>query len=70
MKPKRVQTMLKAFKDTDYGPYQTGVYTSPLNNKIELTRTKFEELNVGRNPNKVVCGKVVGMVPVKDSFPL
>jgi len=69
LKPKRVQTLLNAFKDTDYGPYQTGVYTSPLNNKIELTRTKFEELNAGRNPNRAVCGKVVAMVPVRDSFP-
>lgn len=62
--------MLKQFKDTDYGPFQSGVYTSPLNNQIELKRQLLKELAEGCNANKVVCGKLVAIIPAKDNVPL
>ena len=62
--------MLKQFKDTDYGPFQSGVYTSPLNNRVELKRQFVKELVEGRNTNKVICGKLVAIIPAKDNVPL
>lgn len=62
--------MLKQFKDTDYGPFQSGVYTSPLNNSVELKRQFVKELVEGRNTNKVICGKLVAIIPAKDNVPL
>jgi hypothetical protein len=61
---------MKQFKEADYGPYVSGVYTSPLNNKIELKRGMLVDLNVGRNANTVVCCKVIALIPVKGSVPL
>jgi len=69
LKPKKVALYMNQLKDSDYGPYTSGTYTSPLNREVTLKKVALNELKPGSNNNTVISGKVVAVIPVKDSVP-
>jgi len=69
LKPKKIALYMNQLKDSDYGPYTSGTYTSPLNREVTLKKVALNELKPGNNNNTVISGKVVAVIPVKDSVP-
>lgn len=58
---------MKSFKlPTDLGDYKNTI-TTPAGEKISLKYIKFSELNIGKNENIVVMGKVISTI-VTDNF--
>lgn len=69
LKRKKLTNLINQIKDADFGPYANGTYTSPLNKSIDLKKTCIKELSLNRNDGKVICGKVIAVIPVKDTVP-
>ena len=70
LKPKRLNTMINSLKDADLGPYSGGKYVSNSGQTIGLEHVTLNGLKVGFNANKVISGKVVGIVPYDEPVPL
>ena len=62
--------MINSLKDTDLGPYSGGKYVSNSGQTISLEHVTLNGLKVGFNGNKVISGKVVGIVPYDEPVPL
>lgn len=69
LKPKKLKNILNQIKESDLGPFLGGTYTSPLNKKITLKCILVKDLQLNRNDNIVIHGKVIAVVPVKDGVP-
>lgn len=74
LKPKRLQGMINSFKEQDLGPYSGGKYTSNSGKTVSLDHVVLSNLTDGLNANKVISGKVIGIVnndePVPFTFPI
>jgi hypothetical protein len=70
LKPKRLNTMMSSLKDSDLGPYSGGKYASNSGQTIDLEHVSLNALKVGFNANKVISGKVVGIIPYDEPVPL
>ena len=62
--------MMNSLKESDLGPYNGGNYTSNSGQTINLEHVTLKSLKVGFNANKVISGKVVGIVPYDEPVPL
>ena len=62
--------MMSSLKESDLGPYSGGNYTSNSGLTVNLEHVMLSSLNVGLNANKVILGKVVGIVPYDEPVPL
>ena len=69
MKPKKLKHLLSHIKDADLGPFINGSYTSPLQKSVVLKKVMLADLHPGMNPEVVVNGKIVALVPVKEPVP-
>ncbi|XP_028392755.1 tetratricopeptide repeat protein 5-like [Dendronephthya gigantea] len=69
LKAKRLNTMMSSLKESDLGPYAGGNYTSNSGQTVTLEQVMLSSLNVGLNANKVISGKVVGIVPYDEPIP-
>lgn len=62
--------MMNSLKESDLGPYSGGKYTSNSGQTINLEHVTLNSLKVGFNANKVISGKVVGIVAYDEPVPL
>lgn len=69
LKPKRLQAFISSLKDEDLGPYKGGKYTSNSGKTICLEHSVLKNLTVGLNANKVISGKVVGIIAYDEPVP-
>ncbi|CAD5119140.1 DgyrCDS7780 [Dimorphilus gyrociliatus] len=62
LKQRQIDKIMKSFKlSTDLGEYSKNI-TTPAGETIKLKYQKFNELNVGRNENIVIMGKVISTI--------
>jgi hypothetical protein len=62
--------MINSLKESDLGPYSGSKYTSNSGQTINLEHVMLNSLKVGFNENKVISGKIVGIVPQEEPIPL
>ena len=70
LKAKRLHSMIQSITEKDLGPYGGGSYTSPSGKKATLEQASLSQLSPDINLNKVIAGKVVGVVPMDQPVPL
>lgn len=67
LKQRQIDKIMKSFKiATDLGEYGNKI-TTPAGETINLKYFKFRELNIGKNENVVVMGKVISTI-VNENF--